>query len=1288
MYGSDKPNNRLFITLLSLVIISSFSLPVYAEYDGGTGTPEDPYQIATAADLILLGETPGDYDKYFIMTADIDLDPNLPGGKVFDRAVIAPDMNDTIHSWGVSFEGTPFAGVFNGDGHIISSLAIKGVSYLGLFGELASGASIANLGLEAVRISGVGNRIGGMAGRNGDWDQVAGTLSNCYCTGTVSGNDHVGGLVGWNDDNGSIASCFSNCTVSGHESVGGLVGYNSRGNISTSFSSSVVSGDYHVGGLAGRSRGTISTSFSRSTVSGDWHVGGLVGSDSGEITTCYSSGSVAGDRWVGGLVGESPSGIIVMSYSSAAVVGSTYIGGLVGEDSSSSWSGGSIVNCFWDTEVSGQTESDGGGAGNPTVEMYAASTFAAWGTCGNQGTWTIDEGRDYPRLWWEEEDGLFLASSTLDELLEGDGIPGNPYLIETAEQLELIGLFPCDYGKHFKLVADIDLDPNLPGGKVYDRAVIAPQLDQYKWYPSSTPFTGVFDGNGHTISHLTITGGRYLGLFGKLAPEAIVINLGLESVHIESTDLHVGGIAGCNRGTVVSSYSTGMVSGVESVGGLVGQNGGGLIGVGMGPEDNGIGHIYNCYSTAKVSGMRHGTGGLVGRNARYIVNSYSTGLVTIEEDWEVGGLVGCEQIGAKGGTTINCFWDTQTSGQSESRGGTGLTTVNMTDVQTFLDAGWDFVGQISDGLCEIWQVSESGYPVLSTFNGYEPPQLTGRGTAQEPHLIYTARDLGAVYYHPGAYHRLMSPIDLANITWRSPVIPAYAGNFDGNGLIIDKLTISGEDPRGLFGVLGEGARVIDLGLIHASVTGSGDLGLGIGILAGVNHGRISGCFSQGEVIGYGSGLVGNNGGDITACYSNADVIGGGLVGSNYSYLRPYGKRNGTISMSYSTGKVSGEDSGLVSYRTYGDITASFWDIETSGQAYSGGGMGLTTTQMMDAEIYRLNGWAGSPHWVLDNGEDYPRLAWEGTPGDPIPEPTLDWIDGIGTVAEPYQVWDASQLILIGQASILWDKHFRLMADVDLSGVPWSRAVVPIFSGSFDGNGFAIRGLTVTGTDYLGLFGKIVAGAKVHDLEVANVDILSTRNRIGGLAGQNDGIVTGCNSTGTITGDTRVGGLVGYNTGSIATSYSTGEVNGDHSIGGFVGHNGHLDRGSVEMCYSTGTVSGGERVGGFVGENRYGSIVMSYSTGVMSGDDQIGGFVGFGGEHPSVEKIQASFWDIQTSGQTSSDGGTGLTSAQMRTVSTFLEAGWDFVDETDNGTDDVWWIDEGQGYPRLWWELDE
>ena len=98
----------------------------------------------------------------------------------------------------------------------------------------------------------------------------------------------------------------------------------------------------------------------------------------------------------------------------------------------------------------------------------------------------------------------------------------------------------------------------------------------------------------------------------------------------------------------------------------------------------------------------------------------------------------------------------------------------------------------------------------------------------------------------------------------------------------------------------------------------------------------------------------------------------------------------------------------------------------------------------------------------------------------------------------------------------------------------------------------------------------------------------------------------------------------------------------------------------------------------MGWNITGDVTQCYSTGSVSGAG--GGLVGFNGG-----VVTGSFWDTQTSGQAASDGGTGKTTAEMQTAKTFLDAGWDFVGETVNGTEDIWWINEGKDYPRLWWE---
>jgi hypothetical protein len=75
-----------------------------------------------------------------------------------------------------------------------------------------------------------------------------------------------------------------------------------------------------------------------------------------------------------------------------------------------------------------------------------------------------------------------------------------------------------------------------------------------------------------------------------------------------------------------------------------------------------------------------------------------------------------------------------------------------------------------------------------------------------------------------------------------------------------------------------------------------------------------------------------------------------------------------------------------------------------------------------------------------------------------------------------------------------------------------------------------------------------------------------------------------------------------------------------------------------------------------------------------------------GENSWNATVTTSFWDIETSGLVSSHGGTGKTTAEMQTTSTFLEADWDFEDETSNVKEDIWWILEGRDYPRLWWEV--
>jgi hypothetical protein len=487
-----------------------------------------------------------------------------------------------------------------------------------LFGQIGYWAAVSNLGVEQVDVNGTGNSVGGLVASN----------------------------------KGSITTSYSNGTVSGDAAVGGLVGYNWWG-----------------------SSPSVADCYSTGMVSGDWHVGGLVGLNEDRITTSYSTSTVSGGDRVGGLVGtnlyyEEARGKITDSYSTGMVNGTgDYVGGLVGRNS-----GGSVITSFWDMETSGQDASDGG-TGKMTAEMQAARTFCAW-ACGDELIWTIDEGNDYPRLWWENKPGEVIKPIRLSDLLLGSGTEDDPFLIYTAEELNLIGWAVCDWYKHFRLMDDLDMS-GFDGKEGRPSFNIIGTIDN--------PFTGVFDGNGHKISYLSIEGTDYVGLFGHLGGRltGIVRHLGILEVNITGLDSNVGGLAGSNRGGRISyCYSTGSISGEKRVGGLVGYNGSFQFGAGVRR-----GWITSSYSTGTVTGNKQ-VGGLVGENSGSVSNAYSTG--TVSGDSYIGGLMGSNK-----GSIATSFWDIQTS--------------SRTNMCTFLEAGWDLVN--------VWGIGENQtYPYLRKYS--------------------------------------------------------------------------------------------------------------------------------------------------------------------------------------------------------------------------------------------------------------------------------------------------------------------------------------------------------------------------------------------------------------------------------------------------------------------------------------------------------------------------------------------------------------------------------------------
>jgi hypothetical protein len=214
-------------------------------------------------------------------------------------------------------------------------------------------------------------------------------------------------------------------------------------------------------------------------------------------------------------------------------------------------------------------------------------------------------------------------------------------------------------------------------------------------------------------------------------------------------------------------------------------------------------------------------------------------------------------------------------------------------------------------------------------------------------------------------------------------------------------------------------------------------------------------------------------------------------------------------------------------------------------------------------------------------------------------------------------------------------------------------------------------------DVGGLAGFSIEGSISNCYSTGAVSGSSNSDDVGGLVGYNyQSGISNCYSTGTVGGNVDVGGLAGYSDeGSILINcYSTGTVSGSSAfVGGLVGYN--YD-GSISNCYSTGAVSGFSNslaVGGLVGYHETGDIRNCYSTGQVSGysgSQEVGGLVGYNWDG----SISVSFWDVNTSGWSTSAGGTGKTTAEMKTKSTFTDAGWDF--------ENVWNIGEDLTYPFL------
>ena len=330
--------------------------PSTAWYDGGSG----PFTIYSADELAGLAQLVNDKTDSFAGKT-VKLGANL------DLAIYGEGHNDGKGWIPIGLPYTVeseynylFRGNFDGNNKVISNLYINmDDSFAGLFGAVAGG-TIKDLGVENVKINSsiYTQWTGGVAGRIRD----SSTISNCYTTGTVSGWDIVGGVVGQVFE-GTVIYCHSTCTVSGDGSVGGVAGrmddsmLSGLSRMSNCYATGEVSGNNYIGGMIGRGIGEISNCYVTAAVNGKYisssYIGGIAGTFGSTINNCYSTGTVIGDSYIGGIAGAYGDGIMSNCYATGSVSGSYNVGGIAGYVRNSISSSGGITNCYSTGTVNG-----------------------------------------------------------------------------------------------------------------------------------------------------------------------------------------------------------------------------------------------------------------------------------------------------------------------------------------------------------------------------------------------------------------------------------------------------------------------------------------------------------------------------------------------------------------------------------------------------------------------------------------------------------------------------------------------------------------------------------------------------------------------------------------------------------------------------------------------------------------------------------------------------------------------------------------------------------------------
>ena len=536
--------------------------------------------------------------------------------------------------------------------HGTATGAVTGLGFVGgLVGNINGGGAVSN-SLAGGVVTGSdpvnSDKIGGLVGHS-----QGGTITESITTASsrVSGGTNIGGIIGQAESGTALNGVISNSIVTGQGSVGGIAGQLLSGSTigGSGANGSVTGSGIVVGGAVGYiAGGTVSNTASSASVTGFAYVGGLVGNINGGTVSNSSTAGTAtvtgsdleNSYWIGGLVGNASAATITDSSASGAVSGNAQIGGLVGylnTDSSIAFSGatGSVTgtgSTHANFDIGGLVGFSAGSINQSTASGAVRGFEYVGGLVG----WLDDAGRIFGSRADGTVTGVAVPGAT-GFALTGNG-NGHPFQLDHTYDIGgLVGLVRgnIDAGDESGSVS-ADANSENIGGFAGEVAGLVTRSGSRAFSVSGGISVGGMIG---TLDRATIDGTNY--------------SPGVNARATVSGVSSVGGLVGFSDGTIINANASSAVSGSNSVGGLLGTG-----------TNQSV--VTKSFATGSVAlGAGTGAGGLVGYEYGAITLSYATGNVTGGSGSNsLGGLVGVLNGSQNGGTVADAYATGAVTGQN------------------------------------------------------------------------------------------------------------------------------------------------------------------------------------------------------------------------------------------------------------------------------------------------------------------------------------------------------------------------------------------------------------------------------------------------------------------------------------------------------------------------------------------------------------------------------------------------------------------------------------------------